>query len=194
MNTTQSFTSTAKQTEIVESIATLYTKGVERLAETQKKILDVAQQHNAETIDALKKIGQGTQGAPGLFILDLAAATFGQYADLQKDAIDLAVEQSQTLAGIAKERVNSVSKATDGVTTLAQDTVERATALQKKAIEFSAAQTKTVIDTFKQQSGVAGTPVEAAATSFQNGVETIAETQKELLNIAGKASQTKARA
>jgi hypothetical protein len=194
MSTTQSFTTAAKQTEIVDSIATLYTKGVERLAETQKKILDLAQQHNAEAIDALKKIGQGTPGAPGLFILDLAATTFGQYADLQKSAIDLAVEQSQTLAGIAKERVNSVSKATDGVTALTQETVERTAALQKRAIEFSAAQTKTAIDAFKQQSGVAGTPVEAAATSFQHGVETIAETQKELLNIVGKASQTKARA
>src|SRR5437660_8685301 len=69
MSTTQSFTSAAKQTEIVEGIATLYTKGVERLAEAQKKILDVAQQHNAEAIDAWKKIGQGTPSAPGLFIL-----------------------------------------------------------------------------------------------------------------------------
>lgn len=189
MSTTQSFPSAAKQTEMVEGIATLYTEGVERLAEAQKKILDVAQQHNIEAIDAWKKIGHGTPGAPGLFLMDLAATTFGQYADLQKGAIDLAVEQSQTLAGIAKEHNNSVSKATDGVKALAQETIERTAALQKRAIEFSAEQSKTAIDAFKQQSGVAGTPVEAAATSFQHGVETIAETQKELLDIVGKASR-----
>jgi hypothetical protein len=131
MSTTQSFPSAAKQTEMVESIATLYTKGVERLAEAQKKILDVAQQHNIEVIDAWKKIGYGTPGAPGHFILDLAATTFGQYADLQKGAIDLAVEQSQTLAGIAKERANSVSQATDGVNALARETLERTAALQR---------------------------------------------------------------
>ena len=116
---TESFPSTAKQTEVVESFATLYTKGVERLAEAQKKSLDLAQQQSAEMIDACKRIAQGTPAIPGLFILDLAATTFGQYADLQKGAIDLAVEQSHTLAGIAKERVNSVSKATDNVTATA---------------------------------------------------------------------------
>jgi hypothetical protein len=194
MSTTQSFPSAAKQTEMVESIATLYTKGVERLAEAQKKILDVAQQHNIEVIDAWKKIGYGTPGAPGHFILDLAATTFGQYADLQKGAIDLAVEQSQTLAGIAKERANSVSQATDGVNALARETLERTAALQRRAIEFSAEHTKTAIDAFKQQPGVAGTPVEAAATSFQRGVESLAENQKELLNTVSKAAQTKARA
>jgi hypothetical protein len=194
MSNTQSFPSAAKQTEMVESIATLYTKGVERLAEAQKKSLDVAQQQSAEMIDACKKIVQGTPGTPGLFILDLAASTFGQYADLQKGAIDLAVEQSHTFAGIAKERVNSLSNATQSVTAMAQETIDRTAALHKKAIEFSTAHTKTAIDAFKQQSGVAGTPAEAAATSFQHGVESIAETQKELLNIVAKASQTKARA
>jgi hypothetical protein len=194
MSNTQGFPSAAKQAELAESIATLYSKGVERLAEAQKKSIDVAQQQSADIIDSFKKIAQGTTDASGLFMLDLAASTLGQIADLQKGAIDLAVEQSRAFTGIAKERVDYVSKAADGVTVMAQESIDRTAALQKKAIDLSTAHSKTAIDAFKQQSGVAGTPAEAAANSFQHGVDSIAETQKQLLNIVARTSQTTARA
>ena len=38
----------AEKTEVVETIATLYTKGVERIAEVQKKGIDLAGKQNAE--------------------------------------------------------------------------------------------------------------------------------------------------
>lgn len=174
------------QAEVVETITTLYTKSVERLAEVQKNALDVALQQNADLVGAWKKIAQVTPGTPVPTILDLVANTFGQFVDLQKGAIDLVLEQSQTLAGLANERGDAVSKATEAVTTIVQDSVERAAATQKNAIEFSAAQTKTVFDTFKKQSGVAGTPVEVAADSIQHGFDTLVETQKQILNIASK--------
>ena len=190
MNSNRKFTNEApaaeKQTEAVETMTTFYTKSVERLAEAQKKTLDVALQQNTDLIGAWKKIAQIVPGTPVLTILDLAANTFGQFVDLQKGAIDLALEQSQTLAGLSSERFDSVSKASDTLTTVVQDTVERVAATQKNAIEFSAAQTKTLFDTFKKQSGVAGTPVEAATESIQRGFDTLVETQKEILNIASK--------
>jgi hypothetical protein len=175
-----------KQTEVVESITALYTKSVERLAEAQKKTLDLALQQNADLTGAWKKIAQVVPGTPVPTVLDLVANAFGQFVDLQKGAIDLALEQSQKLAGLANERVDSVSNATDAVKTMVQDTVGRAASTQKSAIEFSAAQTKTVIDTFKKQPGVAGTPVEVAADSIQRGFDSLVETQKEILNIASK--------
>jgi hypothetical protein len=175
-----------KQTEAVETITALYTKNVERLAEAQKTSLDLALQQNADLIGAWKKIAQVVPGTPVPTVLDLVANAFGQFVDLQKGAIDLALEQSQTLTALANERMNSVSSATDAVTTFVQDTVERAAVTQKNAIEFSAAQTKTVIDTFKKQSGVAGTPVEVAAESMQRGFDTLVENQKEILNVASK--------
>jgi hypothetical protein len=193
MTTTRKYTKEVpadQQTEVVETITTLYTKSVERLAEAQKKTLDVALEQNADLISAWKKIAQVIPGTPVPNMLDLVANTFGQFVDLQKGAIDLAVEQSQTLGELANERVDSVSKATDAVTTVVNDTVERTAVTQKNAIEFAAAQTKTVFDTFKKQSGVAGTPVEAAAESMQRGFETLVETQKEILNIASKRPQT----
>jgi len=177
-----------KQTEVVETMTALYTKSVERLAETQKNSLDQALQQNADLVGAWKKIAQAVPGAPVPTFLDLITNTFGQFVDLQKGAIDLAVEQSEALAGFANERLDSVSKATDAVTTLVQDTVERAAVAQKNAIEFSAAQTKTVFDNFKKQSGIAGTPAEAAADSMQRGYDTLVETQKKILNIASKRS------
>jgi hypothetical protein len=177
-----------KQTEVVESITALYTKNVERLAEAQKTSLDLALQQNADLIGAWKKIAQVVPGTPLPTVLDLVANAFGQFVDLQKGAIDLALEQSQTLTALANERINSVSSATDAVTTFVQDTVERAAVAQKSAIEFSAAQTKTVIDSFKKQSGVAGTPVEAAAESMQRGFDTLVENQKNLLKFAVKRS------
>jgi hypothetical protein len=177
-----------KQTEVVESITALYTKSVERLAEAQKKTLDMALQQNADLTGAWKKIAQVVPGTPLPTVLDLVANTFGQFVDLQKGAIDLALEQSQKLAELASERIDSVSSATDAVKTMVQDTVERAAAAQKSAIDFSATQTKTVFDTFKKQSGVAGTPVEAAAESLQRGFDTLVESQKNILTFASKRS------
>lgn len=177
-----------KQTEVVETITALFTKNVERLAEVQKKSLDLALQQNADVIGAWKKIAQVVPGTPVPSVLDLVAHAFGQFVDLQKGAIDLALEQSQTLAVLANERINSFSSATDAVTTMVQNTVERTAVAQKNALEFSAAQTKTVIDTFKKQSGVAGTQAEAAADSMQRGFDTLVESQKNILNFASRRS------
>jgi dsDNA-binding SOS-regulon protein len=175
-----------KQTEVTETIATLYTKSVERLADAQKTVLDMALQQNTEVIGAWKKIAKSVPDSPIPSILDLAGGMFGQFVDLQKDAIDLALEQSNALAGLAGERYDFIAKAGDTVKTIVQDTVQRAAAAQKNVIEFSATQTKTAFDTYKKQAGVAGTPAEAAADSIQRGFDTLIETQKEILNIASK--------
>ena len=176
----------AEKTEVAETIATLYTKGVERLAEVQKKGIDLAVRQNAELLDACKKFAQVVPGAPGLFMLDLAANAFERYADTQKGAIDLVLEQSHALAGLVKERAASVSKATEGAAAIVQQTVEHSVAEQKKALDNSAAQTKAAFETAKQQFGLAGTPAEAAAESFQRGVDGLIEAQKELLDIAAR--------
>src|ERR1700723_1319237 len=118
------------QTEVVESITALYTKTVERLAEAQKKTLDLALQQNADLTGAWKKIAQVVPGTPIPTVLDLVANTFAQFVDLQKGAIDLALEQSQKLTGLVNERIDSVSSATDAVKTIVQDTVERAAEAQ----------------------------------------------------------------
>ena len=182
----QAASGATKKPDVVESVAALYTKGVERLAEVQKKSVDLAAQQNAELIDTWKKFADMVPGVPGLFMLDVAADAFKRFADTQKGAIDLVVEQSHALAGLAKERTAATAKATEGAVTLVQEMVERSVTTQKKALDTSAAQTKAAFETAKQQFGLTGTPAEAAADSFRRGVDTLVETQKELLDIAAK--------
>ena len=176
----------AKNTEFVDTILATFTNGVGRLAEVQKKTLDLAQQQNAELTVAGKKLTETTHGTQASTIWDLAATMFGQYVDLRKGAINMALEQTNSLAGFAREGVKAISNATDAVANLMQESIERTAATQKTAIESSAAQTRTLLDNIKKQSGVAGTPVEAAAESMQRGFDNLAETQKEILTIASK--------
>jgi hypothetical protein len=177
---------TAEKTEVVESVSTLYLAGVERLAEVQKKGIDLAVKQNAESLDVLKKFTQAVPGAPGLFMLDLASDALERYADTQKRAIDLVVEQSHAMAGLVKERVTSTATATRGVAEIVRQSVQHSVAAQKKVLDYSAAQTRATFETAKQQFGLAGSPAQEAAESFQRGVDGLIESQKDLLDMAAK--------
>lgn len=183
-------TAAAEKTEIVDSIATLYTNGVERIAEVQKKSIDLAVKQNADLIDAWKKIAQAVPGAPGLFLFDLAATAFDRLANTQKGAIDLVIEQSHALANLVKERTASTLEAFDSAPSLLKQTVDQSVAAQKNALDYSVAQTKAAFESAKGQFGLAGTPAEAAAESFQRGVDSLIESQKELLDLAAKPFAT----
>jgi hypothetical protein len=69
--------------DVIESITELYTNGIERLAEVQKKGLEVAVAHNAEVASAWKKFALPI---PGVLMLDLATTAFEQFATTQKGA------------------------------------------------------------------------------------------------------------
>ena len=99
---TKSVNGTAQKNEVVEAFIPLYTKNVERLAELQKKSLDIAAEQNAELIAACKKAFHYIPETPGLFLFDLVGQTFERFVETQKGAIDLAVEQSHVVAGLAK--------------------------------------------------------------------------------------------
>ena len=119
-------------------------------------------------------------------MLDLASNAFERYADTQKGAIDLVLEQSHALANIVKERSLSLTEATESAAKIVQQAVGHSIEAQKKALDTSAAQTKAAFANAKKQFGLAGTPAEAAAESFQRGVDSLIESQKELLDIAAK--------
>jgi hypothetical protein len=172
--------------DALESVAALYIKGVEGFAEMQKKSIDLASQQNAEIVDIWKKNMQAFPFAQGLVMLDLAAATFERYADTQKGAIDLMVEQSHKVAGLVRERTEGATKATQGAVTMVQEMVDYSVASQKKVLDSSVAQTRAAIDTINQHFGLAGIPVERVTGSIQRGLDSFVETQKELLHIAAK--------
>jgi hypothetical protein len=178
-----------EKADLFESAAEFYAKGVERLAEVQKKGIEYGARQGTELVAAWKKTVPFAPGLPGAFLLDVTANAFERFAETEKGVIDLIVEQTRAMANLARERTNSVSKVTQGVVAQVQQTMERSVAAQKKALDLSAAQNKATFDTAKQQFGLAGTPAEALADSLQRGVDTFVETQKELLDIAAKPFQ-----
>ena len=174
----------AEVRDVFETMTTLYTKGLERLAEIQKKGIDVAAQQTAELSDIWKTVSKTGPTASSFFLFDLAYNSFEQLAITQKGAIDLIVEQNRAITGLMKERGTTAGKATEGLASLLRQTVDRSIEAQKKVLDYSAAQTKAAVNTFKHQYGVAGTPVEKATDSFQHGLDVLIETQKELLDLA----------
>ena len=185
MSTTPKSTRTARTTdhaEAVDKFIPVYTKNVERLAELQKKTLEAAAEQSTELLDAWKKAFRVAPETPGLFWFDLFGQTFEQYVETQKEAIDLAVEQTQAVADLAKDRSAYVAKATDGVNDWIERTVEHSVAAQKKGLEFCAEQQKTAYETAKKQFRFSN----PFADAFQSGMDALLETQKTVLDIASK--------
>jgi len=181
----------AAGTEVLEYFVPLYSKGIEAIAELQKKTLEIAAQQNAEWAGASKKVLVRFLPASQLNpVFDLAAQAFDTILEGQKGAIDLVLEQNETAAGFAKEGIASVTKLTSGLTELFQRSVEYSVAVQKKALEFAAEQNKAVYETGVRQCGLSGSPVE----TFQRGLDVLMETHKKMLDIAWQPLTAKATA
>lgn len=166
-----------------EAMTKLFTTGVGRIAEAQKKSIDIAAQQNTELVDLWKKAIQKIPGTPGLFLLELQGSGFDRYAEVQKAAIDFVVEQSKAFTDTVKERAATATKLNEEMDSFAKKSVERAIAMQKKALDQSAAQAKAVVDSSSRSFGQ-NSQVEAAADSMQRGVDAIVDAQKELLDMA----------
>jgi hypothetical protein len=169
--------------DVVESMTELYTNGIERLAEVQKKGLEIAVKHNAEVAAAWKKF---TLPMPGVLMLDLATTAFERLAETQKGAIDLMVEQTHTFSKLVKERRVKATDAVEEGKKTAKEAVEHSIAAQKTALDYTAKQTKVAFETAKQQFGYAGTPAGTAADSMERGVNIVLEAQKELLDLVAE--------
>jgi hypothetical protein len=172
--------------EMKNSFFALYTRGIDRLADVQKRAIDIALQHNAEIADVWKKLGQKVPGAQHLPVLEAATTMFERYADAQKNAIELAVEQSHAWIDAYKDRTSVANKATESAVNMTNQAVERSVVAQKKVLENAAEQTKAAVEAARKQWGFTGAPVEAAVSSFQRGVDTFVEAQKEMLDLVAK--------
>ncbi len=187
----QTHKAVAAETELLENFVPLYSKGVEVIAELQKKTLEIAAQQGAEWAGAGKKALvryiPASQVNP---VFDLAAQAFDTILEGQKGAIDLVLEQNQAAAGFAKDGIESMAKLTNGLTALFQKSVEYSVAMQKKSLEFAAEQNKSVYETATRQFGFSGNPVEI----FQHSLDALMETQKRVLDIASQPLKAKATA
>ena len=170
---------------MVGDAMTLFNKGVERKAQVQKQLLDLAAQQNAEALATCKKLFQAAPSVPGLFLFDLAAQAFDNYVAVQKSILSLVVEQSSAFAEYAAQaRTEPPAKAMSGFTDMMQQSVERGMAAQKSALDTAAQQNDAASETVKRE--LSGTPAAAVADSIRLGVNAIIETQKEVLEIAAK--------
>jgi hypothetical protein len=169
--------------DAIESITELYTNGIERLAEVQRKGLEIAVKHNAEVANAWKKF---TLPMPGVLMLDLATAAFERFAETQKGAIDLVVEQTHTLSKLMKERNVKATDTMEEGKKRAKEAIEHSVAAQKTVLDYTAKQTKAAFETAKQQLGYAGTPAGTAADSIERGMDIVLEAQKELLDLVAE--------
>lgn len=176
----------ARKPEIADVLTPLYVNGVERLAELQKKSLDIAAEQSAEWLSAWKKAFSNFPATPASFVFDIAEQAVETFVETQKSAIDFAVEQSHTVAGISKVRAEAYNSIANSVTGIFQQSVEQAVKAQKKVLDFASAQSKTAFEATKKQLGNAGAPVAAVVDTFQRGTEAFIETQKAALDIAAK--------
>ena len=170
-------------TEFRNQAVDLFLHGMERIAEMQKQWIDVALQHNAETIEFFKKASSKVPGLPRLPVLDLASGAMKGYADTQKATIDFAVEQGRVWSNSLKDRAATVRKSTESTTNVAKETMERSFQVQKKALEHTAAQTKALVDATRRQFGITGSQADALAETFERSVDTVVDAQKELLDL-----------
>jgi hypothetical protein len=165
--------------DIRDNFAALYSKGVERVAEVQKRGIDIALQHGKEMIDLWKQATEKLPWAPRLKAFDQAPATLERFADAQKTVIDLVVEQTRALVEFAKDRQTTAGKGTDSVLNFAQQSFDRSVAAQKKAAAATVTQTKSVFENAREEFGFPGS--EVVADSIQKGVDAVVVAQKELL-------------
>lgn len=169
--------------EGAETFVTVYLNGIERLAEVQKKSIDMIAHQSVDLFSAWKKSVRGLP-IPGVFAIDLTTSAFEQAAEAQKEAIDLIVENSRAFSSVVNERGAAASKIVDRATITMKESVERTVAAQKKTLDSAAVQTKVAFDKARQQFTTTDSKTDALIESFQRGVDTVIETQKDLLDIA----------
>jgi hypothetical protein len=169
--------------DVFETMTELYTAGIERMAEVQKKGLEIAVKHNAEVAGAWKKF---TLPMPGVLMLDLATTAFERFAETQKGAIDLMVDQTHTFSKLVKERKLKTTDTVEEGKKKVKEAIGHSIAAQKTALDYTAKQTKAAFETAKQQLGYAGTPAGTAAESIERGVDIVLEAQKGLLDLVAE--------
>ena len=136
-----------------DAFTPLVLNSVERVADLQKKTLDIAAEQTAEWMGAWKKVFSVFPVMPPAFMFEVAGQAVQTAIETQKNAIDMVVEQTHSAAGIAKVRAEAYSKIVDGVASSVQKSVERSVEAQKKVLEFAAEQNKAIVESTKKQLG-----------------------------------------
>jgi hypothetical protein len=180
----------AANPEFVDTFSPLVLNSVAQVAYLQKKTLDIAAEQTAEWIGAWKTAFSYFPVTPPAFIFDVAGHALQTAIEIQKGTIDLVVEQSKAVTGIAKMRAEAYSKIAAGVTTAIQKSAERSVEAQKRVLEFASEQSKAVFESTKKQLGTTAGPATVIVDTLQRGANAVIEAQKSFLNIASQPFAT----
>jgi hypothetical protein len=182
----------AATTDFVETFAPVYLNSVEQVAELQKQCLNVAAEQTAAWMDAWKSAFSSFAVPTPTFFFDLFGQAVQTCVETQKSAIDLVVEQTQSVTEIAKQRAEAYSKVTGTATAALRATVTRSVEAQKKVLEFASAQNQAICEATKKQIGAG--PAAAFVDSYQRGAETVITAQKSILEATTKPFTAAAKA
>ena len=114
----------------------LFSKGVERAAELQKKALDAATEQTSQAIAASKRTMEAMPSGPDM--LSTVEKGFKRYIDAQKKAIDLVVQQTAAMVNTTKESGSSAIGMVEEFAKSLQNAVEHAVELEKEVIGLAA--------------------------------------------------------
>lgn len=172
----------AKNIDFFENAAILYRKGVERIAEIQNRYIDYAVQQNRDTVELWRLMTEKLPWASSMNALDDAAGTIERFAEAQKTAISLTVDQTRAFVEMVKDRTAAASKSVDYLTKFGQQSFERSVAAHKKVAEATVTETKSAFENARERFQSPG--ADAVAESIQRSVDTVINAQKELLETA----------
>jgi hypothetical protein len=174
-----------KNVEFMDNVAALYKKGVECVADLENRAIDCALQHNKETLELWKQMAEKLPWAPRLSLFQGFAEPMDRFAEVQKAAIHLAVDETRLFLEMVKERTASANKTADTMSKFAQQNFERSVAAQRKVAEATVAGTKSAFENARERFTVPGG--EAISESIRQSIDTVIDAQKELLEtVSGR--------
>jgi hypothetical protein len=171
------------------TFASLLEKGLEHVLETSKTSLDLAVKYNAEVLGATRKAFNLAPSTPGLFLFDVAGKAFENYAELQKNVLNILGEQGNAAVAAVRESGKAGAALASNTAVAFHESVDRTAAAHKAVLDFAAKQNKQVVEAIKAEPALAGTPLAQSADAVERGMNELIEAQKKQLEAA--ASQLK---
>ena len=172
--------------ELADAFTPFLINSVERAAELQKKSLEIAAEQTADWMGAWKQAFSFFPAVPAAFVLDVAGQAIQTALETQKSTIDLIVEQTKSVAAIARMRTDAYARIADGVTGEIRKSVERSVEAQKKVLEFASEQNEMIFENTRKHLGTANGPATAMVDTFRRGTESVIEAQKSILDAASQ--------
>ena len=90
--------------------ASFYQKGLERMVQAGKTMLDLAAQQNALALDTVQKAFRIAPDAPGMHLMNATRQNFESAINAQKTILDIGVEQGVAFAELFNQRDGAASK------------------------------------------------------------------------------------